>query len=295
MNWRRLMPLGVLQPPRAAARRSTACSACHRKGGEVLGADPNCSGSGSGGGGVQVMPMKWMFLRREPAQKTALGRFWAGPLASRPAAQMAHILSGPQNAPAAFATASGGHPIEGRRRARHGPNDRAAASSGSAHRLDIALRQRPLMIGVDRIRQQSSGSRETGEHCRSSTMPPVCASAWRRSAPRGSVHRKQGRSSMLRTVSAEVLIVLPLMNCHPNACRSRCAGRMIRSMSSPTGKIHSPAWRWLSGVDRAVMRLRNEHHFFLSSFLHGNASLQALLRAQAFAFLLRWLSCRTTR
>jgi hypothetical protein len=35
------------------------------------------------------------------------------------------------------------------------------------------------MSGIDRIRQQPSGSRETGEHCRSSTMPPVCASAWR--------------------------------------------------------------------------------------------------------------------
>jgi hypothetical protein len=28
---------------------------------------------------VQVMPMKSIFLRRVPAQKTALGRLWAGP------------------------------------------------------------------------------------------------------------------------------------------------------------------------------------------------------------------------
>jgi hypothetical protein len=65
------------------------------------------------------------------------------------------------------------------------------------------------MIGVDRIRQQPSGSREIGEHCRSSTMPPVCANAWRMSLPRGSWQRQQGRSSIPRTMSVELLIISP--------------------------------------------------------------------------------------
>ena len=64
------------------------------------------------------------------------------------------------------------------------------------------------LISVDRIRQQPNGSPETGEHCCSSTMPPVCASIWRRSSPRGSVHRQHGRSSIRRSVSVEVLISL---------------------------------------------------------------------------------------
>jgi hypothetical protein len=72
------------------------------------------------------------------------------------------------------------------------------------------------MISVDRIRQQPSGSPELGEHCRSSTMPPACASAWRMSA----VHHQQGRSSTRRVTAAEAFVV-SLMNGYPNACRSR--------------------------------------------------------------------------
>jgi hypothetical protein len=92
-------------------------------------------------------------------------------------------------------------------------------SSLSARRSPLRRQNEPLertafqsrckLIGVDRIRQQPSGNLEYGEHWLSSMMPPACASAWRRSAPRGSVHCRHGKSSILRTVSAEVLIVSP--------------------------------------------------------------------------------------
>jgi hypothetical protein len=65
------------------------------------------------------------------------------------------------------------------------------------------------LIGVERIRQHPSGNLEYGEHWFSSMTPPACASAWRMSAPRGSVHRQHGRSSILRSVSVKVLIVSP--------------------------------------------------------------------------------------
>jgi hypothetical protein len=42
---------------------------------------------------------------------------------------------------------------------------------------DPTLQSRYRLISVDRIRQQPSGNREYGEHCFSSTMPPVCVSA----------------------------------------------------------------------------------------------------------------------
>jgi hypothetical protein len=50
-----------------------------------------------------------------------------------------------------------------------------------------AFQSRRKLIGVDQIRQQPNGRCETGEHWFSSMTPPACASAWRRSAPRGSV------------------------------------------------------------------------------------------------------------
>ena len=40
---------------------------------------PIQNSSGFAWGGVQVMPMKWTFLRGGPAQKRAPGRSWAGP------------------------------------------------------------------------------------------------------------------------------------------------------------------------------------------------------------------------
>jgi hypothetical protein len=79
-------------------------------------------------------------------------------------------------------------------------------------------------ISIERIRQQPNGNLEYREHAFSSTMPPVCARAWRRSAPRGSWHRQQANSSTLRTVSLEVLTIslfTTLANASPQQLQSK--------------------------------------------------------------------------